>query len=100
MPTHDSGAPAAPRAKKSVGLSGVTVGSTAVSTVGHGGHDLMYRGYNIRDFAATADFEEVAYLLIHERIPTRAELAAYKDKLRAWRGLPADLRHILEYVPS
>lgn len=87
-------------AKKSVGLSGVTVGCTAVSTVGHGGHDLLYRGYNILDFAATAEFEETAYLLIHERLPIQAKLTAYKNKLRAWRGLPADLRHILEHVPS
>ena len=86
--------------KKSVGLSGVTVGTTAIATVGQAGHDLMYRGYDILDFAATAEFEEIAFLLIHERLPTAGELDSYKQKLREWRGLPADLRHILEYVPS
>lgn len=88
-----------PKAKKAVALSGVTAGDTAVCTVGRTGNDLHYRGYDILDFADRAEFEEIAYLLIHERLPTRAELAAYKRRLRSLRGLPAALKTALEQLP-
>ncbi|MBK1631499.1 2-methylcitrate synthase [Thiohalocapsa halophila] len=88
-----------PKAKKAVALSGVTAGNTAVCTVGRTGNDLHYRGYDILDFADRAEFEEIAFLLIHERLPTRAELAAYKRKLRSLRGLPAALKTALEQLP-
>ncbi|HVU25598.1 MAG TPA: 2-methylcitrate synthase [Opitutus sp.] len=90
----------APKTKKSVALSGVSAGATAICTVGHSGNDLHYRGYDIADLAADASFEEVAHLLIHERLPDRAELAAYRAKLAALRGLPAALRAILEQIPA
>ena len=73
-----SEAAAAPKPKKSVALSGVPAGNTALCTVGRSGNDLHYRGYDILDFADQAEFEEIAYLLVHEELPTRAELAAYK----------------------
>jgi 2-methylcitrate synthase len=88
-----------PKAKKSVALSGVTAGNTAVCTVGRSGNDLHYRGYDILDFADVAEFEEIAFLLIHERLPNRAELAAYQRKLKALRGLPAALKTALEQLP-
>ena len=88
-----------PKAKKSVALSGVAAGNTAVCTVGRTGNDLHYRGYDILDFADQAEFEEIAYLLIHGRLPDRAELAAYKRKLKAMRGLPAALKAALEQLP-
>src|SRR6516164_921056 len=69
-----------PKPKKSVALSGVVAGNTALCTVGKTGNDLHYRGYDILDFADEAEFEEVAYLLVHEKLPTKAELAAYKKK--------------------
>src|SRR6202051_1549989 len=69
--------------KKSVALSGVTAGNTALSTVGRTGNDLHYRGYDILEIAGSCEFEEIAYLLIHEKLPNRAELAAYKAKLRS-----------------
>ena len=94
---HESNAQ--PRAKKSVALSGTTAGNTAICTVGRTGNDLHYRGYDILDFADSASFEEIAHLLIHERLPDRAELAAYQRKLRAARGLPAALRSVLEQLP-
>ncbi|WP_333845158.1 citrate/2-methylcitrate synthase, partial [Pelomicrobium sp.] len=75
--------------KKSVALSGVVAGNTALCTVGRTGRDLYYRGYDILEFADRAEFEEVAHLLVHERLPTRGELEGYKAKLRAQRGLPA-----------
>src|SRR6476660_10654711 len=75
--------------KKSVALSGVVAGNTALSTVGRSGNDLHYRGYDILDIAERCEFEEIAYLLVHERLPNAAELAAYKAKLRASRGIPA-----------
>jgi 2-methylcitrate synthase len=89
-----------PKPKKSVALSGVPAGNTALCTVGRQGNDLHYRGYDILDFAEQAQFEEVAYLLVHGRLPTLAELAAYKQKLKALRGLPAAVQDILECIPA
>lgn len=85
--------------KKSVALSGVVAGNTALCTVGRSGNDLHYRGYDILDLAARCEFEEVAYLLVHEKLPTATELAAYKRKLVAFRELPAALRSALESLP-
>jgi 2-methylcitrate synthase len=90
----------APRPKKSVALSGVTAGNTALCSVGTTGNDLHYRGYDILEIANAAEFEEIAYLLIHERLPNRAELAAYKTKLKALRGIPATVRTVLEALPA
>ena len=74
--------------KKSVALSGIVAGNTALSTVGHSGNDLHYRGYDIQDVAGQCEFEEVAYLLVHGTLPTAAELTAYKATLKSLRGLP------------
>jgi len=78
----------------------VPAGNTALCTVGRSGNDLHYRGYDILDFADEAEFEEIAYLLVHEKLPNRAELAAYKKKLKTLRGLPAPLKAALERVPA
>src|SRR5579863_1209969 len=86
--------------KKSVALSGVAAGSTALCTVGRSGNDLHYRGYDILDIAERCEFEEIAHLLIHEHLPNAAQLAAYKEKLRRLRGLPAPLITILETLPD
>jgi len=91
---------AAPRPKKSVALSGVPAGNTALCTVGRSGNDLHYRGYDILDFAEQAEFEEVAYLLVHEKLPTRDELKKYKSSLRKMRALPKALKAALERVPK
>jgi 2-methylcitrate synthase len=85
--------------KKSVALSGQIAGNTALCTVGRTGNDLAYRGYDIIDLAATSEFEEIAHLLIHGRLPNTSELAAYKTKLRSLRGLPATLKAVLESLP-
>ncbi len=85
--------------KKSVALSGVTAGNTALCTVGRSGNDLHYRGYDILDIAEQCEFEEIAYLLIHEKLPTRTELSNYQDKLRSLRGLPNILKNVLEQIP-
>ena len=89
----------AAKAKKSVALSGVPAGNTALCTVGRSGNDLHYRGYDILDIAETCEFEEIAHLLVHGRLPTAAELAAYKLKLKSLRGLPAVVRQVLEQLP-
>jgi 2-methylcitrate synthase len=89
-----------PKSKKSVALSGVVAGNTALCTVGRTGNDLHYRGYDILDFAELCEFEEIAHLLIHERLPNRTELANYKRRLRANRALPAGLRSALELLPA
>ena len=89
-----------PKPKKSVALSGTVAGNTAICTVGLTGNDLHYRGYDILDFADQAEFEEIAHLLIHERLPTRTELDAYKRKLKSMRGLPAAVKTALEQIPA
>jgi 2-methylcitrate synthase len=86
--------------KKSVALSGVAAGNTALCTVGRSGNDLHYRGYDILDLADNCEFEEVAYLLIHGRLPNAAELKGYKEKLKRLRGLPATVRAALECLPA
>jgi len=86
--------------KKSVALSGVVAGSFALCTVGRSGNDLHYRGYDILDIADQCEFEEIAFLLVHEKLPNRAELAAYKNKLKSLRGLPAAVRTALEQIPA
>ena len=86
--------------KKSVALSGTSAGNTALCTVGQNGNELHYRGYDILDLATTSEFEEIAHLLIHGRLPTRAELAAYKSKLKGLRGLPAGVKAALECLPA
>jgi len=91
---------AAFKPKKSVALSGVMAGNTALCTVGRTGNDLHYRGYDILEFAETSEFEEIAHLLVHERLPTRAELAAYKTKLKSLRGIPNAVRAVLEQLPA
>jgi 2-methylcitrate synthase len=88
------------RPKRSVALSGVPAGNTALCTVGRTGNDLHYRGYDILDFAEKAEFEEIAYLLVHGTLPNRAELRAYKQKLRSLRGLPTAVCAVLEALPA
>ncbi len=88
------------KAKKSVALSGVTAGNTALCTVGRTGNDLHYRGYDILDIATECEFEEIAYLLVHEKLPNFAQLAAYKAKLKALRVLPAAVSTVLEQLPA
>jgi 2-methylcitrate synthase len=92
--------PTAFKPKKSVALSGTPAGNTALCTVGHSGNDLHYRGYDIKDLAAHCEYEEVAHLLIHGKLPTAAELAAYKACLRPLRSLPTALKQALELLPS
>lgn len=90
----------APKVKKSVALSGVAAGNTAICTVGHTGNDLHYRGYDIAELAQHASYEEVAHLLVHEKLPTAAELATYRARLVSLRGVPAPVRAILEQLPA
>jgi 2-methylcitrate synthase len=91
---------AKPPVKKSVALSGVVAGNTALCTVGRAGNDLHYRGYDILDVAEKCEFEEIAHLLVHGSLPTAIELAAYKEKLKSLRGLPAAVRATLEALPA
>ncbi len=89
----------APKPKKSVALSGTVAANTAICTVGRTGNDLHYRGYDILDFADQAELEEIAFLLIHGHLPSGAELAAYKRRLKGLRSLPATLKKVLEEIP-
>src|SRR3970040_2883907 len=95
-----SEAQAGPKPKMSIALSVVAAGSTALCTVGRSGNDLHYRGYDILDIAEQCEFEEIAHLVVHERLPTRTELAAYKGKLSRLRGLPAPVKTALEQIPA
>ena len=89
-----------PKPKKSVALSGIPAGNTALCTVGRTGNDLHYRGYDILDIAEACEFEEIAHLLVHGTLPTIPELKAYKTKLRALRGIPAAVKTVLEAIPA
>ena len=86
--------------KKSVALSGITAGNTALCTVGRTGNDLHYRGYDILEIAETCEFEEIAHLLVHGTLPTEAQLRAYRAKLHAMRGIPYSVRQVLEALPA
>ncbi|HRJ52811.1 MAG TPA: 2-methylcitrate synthase [Candidatus Thiothrix moscowensis] len=88
-----------PKPKKSVALSGTAAGNTAICTVGRTGNDLHYRGYDILDFAEQAEFEEIAHLIVHGKLPNAAELKAYKAKLKSLRGLPMPVKQALEALP-
>lgn len=99
MSTQNNEAPAF-KPKKSVALSGVAAGNTALCSVGKSGNDLHYRGYDILDVADACEFEEIAYLLVHGKLPTGAELRGYKAKLRSLRGLPAAVKSALEALPA
>ncbi len=92
--------PTPPKPKKSVALSGVVAGNTALCTVGRTGNDLHYRGYDILDFAESCEFEEIAHLLVHETLPNASELATYKTKLKSLRGIPAAVKTVLEALPA
>jgi len=96
----DTTAPAAFKPKKSVALSGVPAGNTALCSVGRSGNDLHYRGYDILHIAETCEFEEIAYLLIHDKLPNTSELEAYKARLMTLRGLPDALKLSLEQLPA
>jgi len=96
----DSNIPNAPKPKKSVALSGVIAGNTALCTVGRTGNDLAYRGFDILDIANVCEFEEIAHLLIHEKLPNAAELKAYKRRLASMRGIPAAVMAVLEALPA
>ncbi len=98
--TNEPAPATAQKPKKSVALSGVTAGNTALCTVGRTGNDLHYRGYDILDIAGTSEFEEIAHLLVHDRLPTHVELEAYKRKLRTLRGIPGPVRTVLEQIPA
>ena len=89
-----------PKVKKSVALSGVVAGNTALCTVGRTGNDLHYRGYDILDIADACEFEEIAYLLVHGKLPNSGELKAYKTKLKSLRGLPEPIKRVLEALPA
>ncbi len=95
----ESPAPVAFKPKKSVALSGVPAGNTALCSVGRSGNDLHYLGYDILDLASHCEFEEVAHLLVHGKLPNKEELKAYKTKLAGYRGLPALVRSVLEALP-
>jgi len=97
---QESAPSATPKVKKSVALSGVAAGDTALCTVGRTGNDLQYRGYDILHIANTCEFEEIAYLLVYGKLPNRAELTGYKAKLKSLRGLPATVRAVLESLPA
>ncbi|MBE0491482.1 MAG: 2-methylcitrate synthase [Sulfurospirillum sp.] len=86
--------------KKSVALSGTAAGNTAICTVGLSGNDLHYRGYDILEFATQTEFEEIAYLIVHEKLPNAVELAAYKEKLKAYRDIPQAVKTVLEQLPK
>ena len=100
MSSAPASAAVTPKPKKSVALSGVPAGNTALCTVGRTGNDLHYRGYDILDIAENSEFEEIAYLLVHGKLPNAAELAGYRTKLQGLRGIPMAVQDVLESIPA
>lgn len=100
MTTEAPAPTSGPKPKKSVALSGVVAGNTALCTVGLTGNDLHYRGYDILDVAETCEFEEIAHLLVHGKLPTATELKSYKAKLKSLRGIPVAVQDVLESLPA
>src|SRR2546428_11297566 len=98
--TTEASPVAGSKPKKSVALSGIVAGNTALCSVGKTGNDLHYRGYDILDVADSCEFEEIAYLLVHGKLPTTAELSSYKAKLKSLRGLPAAVQSAPEALPA
>ena len=96
----ETSATTGPKPKKSVALSGVVAGNTALCTVGLTGNDLHYRGYDILDVAEACEFEEIAHLLVHGKLPNATELASYKAKLKSMRGIPMAVQDVLEALPA
>lgn len=82
------------------GLRGQSAGETALCTVGKEGSGLTYRGYSIDDLASHAKFEEVAYMLLYGELPTQKQLDGYIASLKTQRGLPEDLKRVLELIPK
>lgn len=82
------------------GLRGQVAGKTALCTCGKEGSGLTYRGYDIEDLSSHCEFEEVAYLILKGELPTQTELDAYKTKLKSMRGLPQELKDVLERIPA
>ena len=99
MSTQEDNPTPAVQTQKVRGAFRTAAGNTALCTVGHSGNDLHYRGYDIKDLAAHCEFEEVAHLLVHGKLPTTAELAAYKTRLARLRSLPAAVKQALELLP-
>lgn len=99
-PEATSNVPSSTKPKKSVALSGVVSGTTALCTVGHTGNDLHYRGYDILDIASRCEFEEIAHLLIHGELPNATRLRAYQTRLRSARALPVAVKAVLEQLPA
>ena len=89
-----------PKKKKTGGLAGVVAGKTAIATVGKEGKGLNYRGYSIYDLAENATFEEVAFLLLHDHLPTQSELDEFRGRLSSMRNLPGDLQNTLKAIPK
>src|ERR1700712_2123954 len=100
MSDQNSIPPPGPKVKKSVALSGVVAGNTAICTVGQTGNDLHYRGYDIAEIATRGTYEEIAHLLIYGHLPNQAEFDAYRAKLVKLRGLPPPLLAVLEQIPA
>src|SRR3954466_13169832 len=86
--------------KKSVVLSGITAGKTAICTVGREGKGLHYRGYDIKDLAEQASYGEVCHLLLYGELPTQSQVEALRQRIIEKRGLPDALKKTLEMLPS
>jgi len=88
------------KTENTAGMRGQSAGQTAICTVGHTGAGLTYRGYDMVELADKAKFEEVAYLLLHGKLPNQQELNGYIEKLKGLRCLPDSLKAVLEKIPA
>ena len=84
----------------SPGLKGIVAASTRLSDVMGDEGILVYAGYNINELAGHVSYEEVVYLLWHDRLPNKAELDELKADLRAARTLPPPVVEFLKNAPK
>ncbi len=83
----------------SPGLAGVVAGETSICWVDPNA-GLAYRGYDIHEMAEKANFEEVAYLLIHGELPNAQQLMDFGRAIAAERALPQPVLEMLRLLPK
>ena len=84
----------------SKGLAGIIADETRICRVDGQHGKLYYRGYSIEDLARNTDFEEVTYLLLYEKLPTSAELAEWRLRMRADRDIPIEVQIMIRTFPE
>ena len=81
---------------KNIGLRGIEVADTKISNIDGEKGKLIYRGFDILDLTNNSTFEETAYLLLYDKLPTRQELNEFNAKLVEARYIPKQMQKNME----